>query len=45
MQPGDMVAALVKNVEGDEDNWILAEVVSFNAITRKYEVSDCYFAH
>uniref|UniRef100_A0A023F0S9 Putative histone acetyltransferase saga associated factor sgf29 n=1 Tax=Triatoma infestans TaxID=30076 RepID=A0A023F0S9_TRIIF len=39
-KPGDMVAALVKNVEGDEDNWILAEVVSFNAITRKYEVDD-----
>jgi len=35
---GDMVAALVK---GDEDeNWILAEVVSFNHSTGKYDVDD-----
>lgn len=33
-----MVAAMVKIVEGDEDSWILAEVVSFNPVTRKYEV-------
>lgn len=39
-KPGDMVAALAKNVEGHEDRWILAEVVSFNTITRKYEVDD-----
>uniref|UniRef100_A0A1B6LX53 SGF29 C-terminal domain-containing protein n=1 Tax=Graphocephala atropunctata TaxID=36148 RepID=A0A1B6LX53_9HEMI len=34
---GDMVAALVKS---EEENWILAEVVSFNPITNKYEVDD-----
>lgn len=39
-KPGDMVAAMVKIVEGDEDSWILAEVVSFNPVTRKYEVDD-----
>lgn len=39
-KPGDIVAALAKNVEGHEDRWILAEVVSFNTITRKYEVDD-----
>ncbi|XP_033208303.1 SAGA-associated factor 29 isoform X1 [Belonocnema kinseyi] len=36
---GDMVAALVKGSE-EEENWILAEVVSFNATTNKYEVDD-----
>lgn len=36
---GDMVAALVINVE-DEENWILAEVVSFLAAHNKYEVDD-----
>lgn len=36
---GDMVAALVK-VSDEEENWILAEVVSFNATTNKYEVDD-----
>ncbi|XP_014256613.1 SAGA-associated factor 29 isoform X2 [Cimex lectularius] len=43
-KPGDMVAALVKNVEaeeGEEDyNWILAEVVTYNSATKKYEVDD-----
>lgn len=37
-KPGDMVAALVKGVE--EDNWILAEVVSFLGGQNKYEVDD-----
>ncbi|KAI4458601.1 hypothetical protein MML48_7g00009586 [Holotrichia oblita] len=36
---GDMVAALVKVVDGD-GNCILAEVVSFNHTTNKYEVDD-----
>ncbi|XP_051157721.1 SAGA-associated factor 29 [Leptopilina boulardi] len=36
---GDMVAALVKGSE-EEENWILAEVVSFNSTTNKYEVDD-----
>ena len=36
---GDMVAALVKGAE-EEENWILAEVVQFNATTNKYEVDD-----
>lgn len=35
---GDMAAALVRSPDGDE-NWILAEVVSFNPATGKYEVS------
>lgn len=34
-----MVAALVKGAE-DEENWILAEVVSFDTTTHKYEVDD-----
>ena len=33
------MAARVKGSDGDE-NWILAEVVSFNAATNKYEVDD-----
>ncbi|XP_040574722.1 SAGA-associated factor 29 [Lepeophtheirus salmonis] len=37
--PGDMAAALVRSPDGDE-NWILAEVVSFNSSTGKYEVDD-----
>ncbi|KAK7864284.1 hypothetical protein R5R35_009543 [Gryllus longicercus] len=37
-KPGDMVAALV--VGAEENNWILAEVVSFNPATNKYEVDD-----
>ncbi|ESO95370.1 hypothetical protein LOTGIDRAFT_215012 [Lottia gigantea] len=36
---GDKVAARVKGTDGEE-NWILAEVVSFNANTNKYEVDD-----
>lgn len=36
---GDMVAALQRSPEGD-DNWILAEVVTYNATTSKYEVDD-----
>lgn len=36
---GDMVAALVK-VSDKEENWILAEVVSYNSQTNKYEVDD-----
>lgn len=36
---GDMVAALQRSPEGD-DNWILAEVVHYNASTSKYEVDD-----
>ncbi|KAK9875313.1 hypothetical protein WA026_007709 [Henosepilachna vigintioctopunctata] len=36
---GDMVAALVKVTDGEE-NWILAEVVSYNQHTNKYEVDD-----
>jgi SAGA-associated factor 29 len=38
LKAGDMVAALVKGPEGDE-NWILAEVVSYNT-SGKYEVDD-----
>ena len=33
-----MVAALVKGPE--DENWILCEVVSFNAATGKYDVDD-----
>lgn len=36
---GDMVAALQRSPEGDE-NWILAEVVHYNTSTSKYEVED-----
>ncbi|KAL1459986.1 hypothetical protein WDU94_011928 [Cyamophila willieti] len=39
-KPGDMVAALVRGVEDNEDNWILAEVVNYNGSTRQYEVND-----
>lgn len=38
-KPGDIVAALVKGLE-DEDSWILAEIVTFNTTTNKYEVDD-----
>lgn len=38
-QPGDMVAALVRSPDGDE-NWILAETVSYNHSSAKYEVDD-----
>lgn len=37
---GDMVAALVKGAEGDESNWILAEVVLYNPSAGKYEIDD-----
>ncbi|VEN51405.1 unnamed protein product [Callosobruchus maculatus] len=36
---GDMVAALVKPM-GDEETWIVAEVVSYNQSTSKYEIDD-----
>jgi hypothetical protein len=44
-----MAAALVRSTEGDGDeNWILAEVVSYNLTTGKYEVwpedLNCLFA-
>lgn len=35
-----MVAALAKEAVGTEENWILAEVVSYNSQTSKYEVDD-----
>lgn len=35
---GDMVAALVRGP--DDENWILAEVVSYNATNQKYDVDD-----
>ncbi|KAH0626583.1 hypothetical protein JD844_001650 [Phrynosoma platyrhinos] len=38
-KPGDKVAARVKAVDGDEQ-WILAEAVSYNHATNKYEVDD-----
>ncbi|KAL4835593.1 hypothetical protein H8958_001049 [Nasalis larvatus] len=38
-RPGDKVAARVKAVDGDEQ-WILAEVVSYSHATNKYEVDD-----
>lgn len=38
-KPGDKVAARVKSSDGEE-NWILAEVVTFNTTTNKYEVDD-----
>ena len=38
-QPGDMVAALVRGPDGDE-NWILAEVVSYSGSSGRYEVDD-----
>ncbi|TFJ96103.1 aldehyde dehydrogenase [Platysternon megacephalum] len=38
-KPGDKVAARVKAVDGDEQ-WILAEVVSYSHTTNKYEVDD-----
>lgn len=36
---GDMAAALVRSPDGDE-NWILAEVVTYNQTTGRYEVDD-----
>ncbi|KAL4836298.1 hypothetical protein H8958_017137 [Nasalis larvatus] len=38
-RPGDKVAARVKAMDGDEQ-WILAEVVSYSHATNKYEVDD-----
>ncbi|EPQ17506.1 SAGA-associated factor 29 like protein [Myotis brandtii] len=38
-KPGDKVAARVKAVDGDEQ-WILAEVVSYSHATNKYEFDD-----
>ncbi|XP_075420811.1 SAGA-associated factor 29 isoform X1 [Tenrec ecaudatus] len=38
-KPGDKVAARVKAMDGDEQ-WILAEVVSYSHATNKYEVDD-----
>lgn len=38
-QLGDIVAALVKSTDGDE-NWILAEVVQYLASSGRYEVDD-----
>lgn len=38
-KPGDKVAARVRSSDGEE-NWILAEVVTFNTSTNKYEVDD-----
>ncbi|KAG5668184.1 hypothetical protein PVAND_016134 [Polypedilum vanderplanki] len=39
---GDMVAALTKVVDkgSDEENWIMAEVISYNFHTQKYEIHD-----
>ena len=36
---GDKVAARVKSSDGEE-NWIVAEVVSFSTSTNRYEVDD-----
>lgn len=38
-QAGDMVAALVRSPDGDE-NWILAEAVSYNGGSGKFDVDD-----
>ncbi|ELK27781.1 SAGA-associated factor 29 like protein [Myotis davidii] len=38
-KPGDKVAAWVKAMDGDEQ-WILAELVSYSHATNKYEVDD-----
>lgn len=38
-KPGDMVAALIRQ-DKDEQTWILAEVVCYNASTKYYEVDD-----
>jgi len=44
-KPGDMVAALTKvsamdKGGNDEENWIMAEVISYSHHTQKYEVHD-----
>ena len=36
---GSQVAARVK-AEEEEENWILSEVISFNAVTNKFDVDD-----
>ena len=36
---GDKVAARVRGADGEE-NWILAEVVSYNSAQARYEVDD-----
>ena len=36
---GDKVAARVRSTDGEE-NWILAEVVSYNSSSCRYEVDD-----
>ncbi|XP_054389746.1 SAGA-associated factor 29-like [Pongo abelii] len=38
-RPGDKVTARVKAMDGDEQ-WILAEVISYSHTTNKYEVDD-----
>lgn len=38
-KPGNKVAARVKAVNGDEQ-WILAQLVSYSHATNKYEVDD-----
>lgn len=40
-----MVAALVRGVEDNEYNWILAEVVNYNVSTRQYEVRNLLFIY
>ena len=37
---GDKVAARVKGQDGEEENWILAEIFSYNSASCKYEVDD-----
>ena len=37
-KPGDKIAARVKS-DGDE-NWILAEVISYNTNSNKYTIDD-----
>lgn len=39
-KPGDMVAALAKSDADNEENWILAEVVTYIPQQNKYEVDD-----
>ncbi|ERE76892.1 putative SAGA-associated factor 29 like protein [Cricetulus griseus] len=43
-KPGDKVAARVKAVDGDEQ-WILAEVVSYSHATNKYETIEIHNSH
>ncbi|XP_011505458.1 PREDICTED: SAGA-associated factor 29 homolog, partial [Ceratosolen solmsi marchali] len=38
-KPGNIVAAFVKGAD-EEENWILAEIISFNHLTNKYEIDD-----